>query len=395
MEFNVGQAQYELGNLDRAKVLFQEVIEKYNQRSEWEDRVSANVALATTLYAQGNRDRGVQLIVEFLKASRENRTSWPSRDSYFWSDRLKADAEQLLAFLIPTIIIRNNYGSGKVLFSPDSKLIAGGEKIKLWDAKTGAELRTISESNLVRDIAWSPDGKILANIRDLKIIFWDPNNGKKIGEIDTSNRQRQTTTMTSLAFSPDGKIIASAHHGHSDRLDCIILWDINTGQVIRTFTGHPEVRSISWSPNGQIIASGSWDHTIKLWDAKTGQELHLLTGHSDKVASVAFSPDGQIIASGSWDHTIKLWDRNTGQKKYTLTGHEARVYTVAFSPNGQVIASGSQDETIRFWDPRTGEELLYLFKANGIVQSLDFNHDGSSLVNSSYQNAIEIWQVRE
>src|SRR5262245_13993398 len=87
-------------------------------------------------------------------------------------------------------------------------------------------------------------------------------------------------------------------------------------------TGHKyPIQSIAFSPNRNVIASGSFDHTIKLWDAATGRELRALYGHSDAVLSVAFSPDGNVIASGSGDNTIKLWDVATGRELRALSGH--------------------------------------------------------------------------
>jgi WD40 repeat protein len=74
------------------------------------------------------------------------------------------------------------------------------------------------------------------------------------------------------------------------------------------------VFSVTFSPDGRLIASGSWDKTIKLWDVKTGEEIRTLKGHSELCHSVAFSPDGRLIASGSDDKTIKLWDVKTGEE---------------------------------------------------------------------------------
>jgi WD40 repeat protein len=81
----------------------------------------------------------------------------------------------------------------------------------------------------------------------------------------------------------------------------------------------------------------------------TGQLLHTLTGHSHAVWSVAFSPDGQTLASGNYDRTIKLWGMPDGKLLGNLTGHDKAVRSVAFSPNGQMLASGSADETIKLW----------------------------------------------
>ena len=120
----------------------------------------------------------------------------------------------------------------------------------------------------------------------------------------------------------------------------------------RVLTGHTDdVWSVAYSPDGQTIASGSRDDTIRIWDANTGEHLQTLQGDTDWVNSVEYSPDGQTIASGCGDNTIRIWDANTGAHIRTLQGHTDWIMSVAYSPDGQTIASGSQDATIRIWAP--------------------------------------------
>ncbi|MFM6255842.1 MAG: WD40 repeat domain-containing protein, partial [Dolichospermum sp.] len=119
------------------------------------------------------------------------------------------------------------------------------------------------------------------------------------------------------------------------------------GNLLQTLTGHSSwVNSLAYSPDGQTLASGSYDNTIKLWNARTGELLQTFTGHSYSVHSLAYSPDGQTLASGSWDKTIKLWNARTGNLLQTL-GHSYSVNSLAYSPDGQTLASGSG--TIKIW----------------------------------------------
>ncbi|MCC3529531.1 MAG: AAA family ATPase, partial [Microcoleus sp. PH2017_22_RUC_O_B] len=168
-----------------------------------------------------------------------------------------------------------------------------------------------------------------------------------VSEVRERNRlETHSSLVKSVSFSPDGKTLAS---GSDD--ETIKLWDITTGKEIRAIQGHKEwVQSVSFSPDGKTLASGSGDKTIKLWNVTTGKEISTIQGHSEVLHSVSFSPDGKTLASGSGDKTIKLWDVTTGKAIRPLQGHSDRVLSVSFSPDGKTLVSGSGDKTIKLWD---------------------------------------------
>ncbi|KAG8846333.1 hypothetical protein FRB91_000901 [Serendipita sp. 411] len=202
-----------------------------------------------------------------------------------------------------------------------------------------------------------------------------------------------TRGVTSISFSPDGRRIVSGSEDQTIR-----LWDAETGQPLgEPLLGHSNaVWSVAFSPDGHRIVSGSLDKTVRLWDAGTGQPLGApLRGHSGIVRSVAFSPDGCYIVSGSGDHLIRLWDAETGQPLgEPIRGHSGTVRSVAFSPNGCRIVSGSEDKTIQLWDAKTGRSLGEPIHGHtGTVSSVTFSPDGCRVVSGSSDKTIRLWNA--
>jgi WD40 repeat protein len=205
---------------------------------------------------------------------------------------------------------------------------------------------------------------------------------------------------SSLAFSPMQSIVKRIFRDEiPEQILVLPQVERSWGPQMQTLEGHlGPVMSVAFSGDGQMLASGSDDDTIKLWDTKTGAELHTLKGHSDQVTSVAFSSDGQMLASGSGDHTIKLWDAKTGAELQTLKGHTDQITSVAFSDDGQMLASGSGDRSIKLWDAKTGTELKPL--ANSLYveghtsnksSSIPQLHDSSSSTISPQLSVSDNW----
>ena len=195
-----------------------------------------------------------------------------------------------------------------------------------------------------------------------------------------------TSSVSSVMFSLDGQILAS---GSSDKT--IRLWNVQTGIHLRTLTGHTDrVYSVVFSPDGRTLASGSYDKTIRLWNVQTGIHLRTLTGHRGSIHNIVFSPDGAMMASGSGDGTIRLWNVQTGIHLRTLTGHTAAVNSISLRPDGQMLASGSYDGTLRLWDVHTG---THLHKLSGHISSVVFSPDGQTLASGSLDKTIRLWDV--
>jgi WD40 repeat protein len=106
------------------------------------------------------------------------------------------------------------------------------------------------------------------------------------------------------------------------------------------------------------VVSGSFDNTLRVWDLESGQTIRTLQGHTREVSAVALTPDGRRVVSGSQDNSVRLWDLESGETILTLQGHTGWVYAVALIPDGHRVVSASRDNTLRVWDLKDGKELV-------------------------------------
>jgi len=196
-----------------------------------------------------------------------------------------------------------------------------------------------------------------------------------------------------VTFSPDGQQVATG-----DANGNIYLWRVSDSQPLLRLQGHQGwVRSVRFYPvqpesqNSPLLLSSSYDKTMKLWDISTGSCLKTFEGHTNWLFAATWSPDGTCVASASFDHTIKLWNATTGECLQTLLGHGAMVFSVAWSPDGTQLASGSADQTIKLWDVVTGACLHTLHGHQHVVTMVAWHPDGTQLASSSFDRTIKLW----
>lgn len=225
-------------------------------------------------------------------------------------------------------------------------------------------------------VAYAPDGLQIATCGSAGAFLWD---------VDTGQLARHftghTSTVLSIIFSPDGSHMLT---GSSDQT--AKLWDTATCSVVRTFSGHSDwVHGIAFSPDGsRVLTGGASSNGAKLWNASTGALIRTFTGHTGRVDAAAFSPDGTLALTGSRDKTAKLWNVETGAPVRTFTGHTSAISCVAFSPDGSKVLTGSNDKTAKLWETASGTLIRTINAYNGWVSSVAFSGDGSRILTGGF-----------
>jgi WD40 repeat protein/DNA-binding SARP family transcriptional activator len=313
-------------------------------------------------------------------------------------------------------------GVRKVAFSPDGRLLATGSgegAIQLWDIATGQPLGEpiMAHERIIVALSFVNNGHLLATAGfDDTVHLWEvkSSGSNEAGLIDSPLHTLQIKDLSSLAFNPSGSLIASGGIDGS-----ISLWDMEEGSASfgQALTSPIEVHegntsSVAFSPEGQFLATGSSEGTVILLDVQAALKNDIIVppwkvlepageGHRSNVTSLAFSPDGQTLASGSFDGTVILWDVTTGQQiGPPLTGHDGWVTGVAFSSDGRTLASSGQDKKVLIWDIEArlegnAEQPLVNTLAGHLDAVLDisFSPNGQILASGGADQVTALWDL--
>ncbi|KAG0450725.1 hypothetical protein HPP92_026600 [Vanilla planifolia] len=249
---------------------------------------------------------------------------------------------------------------------------------RIWDISLRRCTISLTGHTLaVTCVKWGGDGMIYTSSQDCTIKVWETSQGKLVRELKghghwvNSLALSTEYTLRTGAFDHTGKTFTSAHEMKEAALErynkmngngperlvsgsddfTMFLWEpaINKHPKAR-LTGHQQlVNHVYFSPDGQWLASASFDKSVKLWNGITGQFIASFRGHVGPVYQISWSADSRLLLSGSKDSTLKVWDIRTHKLKQDLPGHADEVFSVDWSPDGEKVASGGKDRVLKLW----------------------------------------------
>ncbi|KAE9609364.1 hypothetical protein Lal_00020021 [Lupinus albus] len=278
----------------------------------------------------------------------------------------------------------------------DGTLLATGSydgQARIWSRDGELKSTLNKHKGPIFSLKWNKKGDyLLSGSVDKTAIVWD---------IKTGEWKQQFEYHSAPTLDVDWRNNVSFATCSTDNM--IYVCKIGENRPIKTFSGHQgEVNAIKWDPTGSLLASCSDDHTAKIWSLKQEQHLHDLKEHAKEIYTIRWSPTGPgtnnpnqqlVLASASFDSTVKLWDVELGKVLYNLNGHRDPVYSIAFSPNGEYLASGSMDKCMHIWSVKEGK-IVKKYGGNGGIFEVSWSKDGDKVAACFSNNIVSVIELR-
>ncbi|MCB0212012.1 MAG: WD40 repeat domain-containing protein [Anaerolineae bacterium] len=297
-------------------------------------------------------------------------------------------------------------------FSPDSQTLAVGAgnprakgSLTLWHLPEMQLSHTLAaeHDNPIWSVAFSPDGQILATgNQNNHIQLWDVQSGELLDSwqqpTNSSDPKSVGKGALAVAFSPDGQHLASAG------VDTVWLWDVTDGSLLLTIPNRES--EVTFSPDGQLLATRSQEGQIELWSVAEGQVVTAIADADPGMCPLVFSPNGQLIVSCQRRGSIQLFQLPEGQAAGSLAGHSGGTTRVAFNPDGTILASSGVDDQSgggenvqpvsapRLWQLDTGQSVQSFQSSTGFIRALAFSPDGQWLASGGTDSMVYLWAIK-
>ena len=276
-----------------------------------------------------------------------------------------------------------------VAFSPvkASLVASAGEDntIKLWDLSDDTVTTLRGHTDIVNAVQFSPDGRLLASSSDdYTLRLWNVRQKREIATLAHITDWTRSQ-IKAVAFSSDGQMLASAGMH-------VKLWNVQNRQEIATLRYEKWALAVDFSPNGEQLAVGYADGSVKVWHVQRQRVEATRQGDAKQLFSVKFSQDSQRLASAGYQGEIKLWDVVGWKLRGTLRTRTGTVKDIAFSDGGKTLA-GASHEVIYLWDVDSGAQLAELQGHSGWVNALAFSSNGTTLASGGDDGTLRFWDI--
>jgi WD40 repeat protein len=308
--------------------------------------------------------------------------------------------------------------------------------VKIWDVSIDgdAEWANFPTDTLAPvDVAFMPDGRIVAPIRRESVSVWDVGSRRQVQTIGPGRGSPEP--VTAIEVSPEGTLIATVRNFGT----VVNVWDSRTGEGLFELEHSNEISAVDWSGDGTHLVMSSYDGSIKIFD-RSGREIRQLREEAGyPVLDARFSSDGRLLATSGlnqnnfrshatiwdWDRgrTVRriqqptpieavdfnptgsliatahgggfgeVWEVDSGRSVARLAGHSGPLSEIAFSPDGSRVATAGQDGTVRLYDARSGSQLVVLQGHDLQVSGMSFSPDGKQLASASPDGVVRIWAL--
>ncbi|CAE6433282.1 unnamed protein product [Rhizoctonia solani] len=260
-----------------------------------------------------------------------------------------------------------------------------------WEMPSFNNVHTLSISQeRISSVAINPSGEWIAfgakKLGQLLVWEWQ-------SESYVLKQQGHYFDMNTLSFSQDGQNIATG--GDDGKVK---VWNTRSGFCFVTFTEHTSaVSTVEFAKQGQILFTASLDGTVRAYDLVRYRNFRTFTSPSPvQFSSLAVDPSGEVVAAGSTDSfEVFMWSVQTGKLLDILTGHEGPISALAFSPTGNQLASASWDKSVRIWEVYGRSRAVEPFQLGSEALAVAFRPDGRELVATSLDGQVFFWDVGE
>ncbi|HVR31394.1 MAG TPA: BTAD domain-containing putative transcriptional regulator, partial [Acidimicrobiia bacterium] len=302
-------------------------------------------------------------------------------------------------------------GWGSLAISPDGSLLATdslqletglqASDVVIWDAATGTEIRTLAGSSLVtlekgianivaRAISFSPDGGVLAvahqqpeGANTTEIALWDPVTGEQIGRLEAPG-----SVVWNPTWSPDGALLAAG--SWDGAADTVIVWDVASGTVVASFEPGA-VGEIAVDDQGRLVVTHGPAEAVGFYDFATGDELDSLATPGLGATYLAVDLVGGRLAMAGRHEQLQVWDVESRSLLWSRPLSSTR--TLAVSPGSEVLALAGDDGRVRLLDLDDGAEVMVLTGHQAGVYDLGFVPDGDRLVSVGNDGETRVWDI--